>query len=81
MLSMYNIIMAKQDPKIQFGRQLQRLRKERGMSQEALAEEADIHRTFIGHIERGKTNISLLNIVRLAHALGIPPARFFKDIE
>ena len=78
---MYNISMSRQDPKILFGRQLQLLRKERGISQEMLADEADLHRTFIGHIERGKTNISLLNIVRLARALRVPPATFFKDIQ
>jgi DNA-binding XRE family transcriptional regulator len=81
MLSMYTITMPAVDPKILFGRQLQLLRTARGMSQEYLADEARLHRTFIGQVERGKTNISLLNIMRLAQALRVPPAAFFKNMK
>lgn len=49
-----------------------RLRAERGMSQEALALEAGLHRTFIAHVERQARNISLDNIERLAIALNVP---------
>ena len=45
-----------------FGLKVQRLRKEQGLSQEKLAERADLHRTYIGMIERGERNITLLNI-------------------
>lgn len=44
------------------------------MSQDALAFEAGINRTYIGGVERGERNVSLDNIVRLAAALGVTPA-------
>lgn len=49
-----------------------RMRNERGMSQEALALEAGLHRTFVAHVERQARNISLDNIERLAIALNVP---------
>lgn len=49
-----------------------RLRVTRGMSQEALAFEAGLHRTFVAHVERQARNISLDNIERLAIALNVP---------
>jgi len=51
---------------------LRRLRAERHMSQEDLALEADLHRTFVAHVERGARNISIDNIEKLAHALQVP---------
>ena len=48
-----------------------RLRGERGWSQEALAFEAELHRTFIAHVERRVRNISLDNIERIARALDL----------
>ena len=48
-----------------------RLRGERGWSQEELAFEAELHRTFIAHVERRVRNISLDNIERIAKALGL----------
>lgn len=54
------------------------LRALRGWSQEALALEAGLHRTFVAHVERGARNISLSNIERIALALGVPVSRLFE---
>lgn len=48
------------------------LRAERKLSQEDLALECDLHRTFIAHVERGARNVSLDNIEKIAGALGVP---------
>ena len=50
---------------------LQELRKERGLSQEKLAEKAGVHRTYIGMIERSEKNITLLNMEKIARALNV----------
>lgn len=60
------------DPRILFGKRLARLRKERGWSQEQLALESGLARSYLGGIERGQRNIALLNICRLAETLNLP---------
>lgn len=55
----------------QFGETLQRMRKDRKLSQEMLAEKAGLHRTYIGMIERAEKNITLINIYKIASALGV----------
>ncbi len=54
-----------------FGDNVRKYRKEKNFSQEQLADKAGVHRTYIGGIERGERNVSLLNIERIAKALNI----------
>jgi len=62
------------DPRHMFGRRLATLRKEKGLSQEALSLESGLARSYLGGVERGQRNIALLNICRLAQALEVAPA-------
>ena len=62
------------------GQRLKTLRLKRGLSQEALADLAGVHRTYAGSIERGERNVALDNIHALADALGVSPARLVDDI-
>ncbi len=52
-------------------RHMRALRADQGISQEALAAKVELHRTYIGSIERSERNASLDNIERIAHALGV----------
>ncbi len=61
------------DPKRLFAANLRRLRLAIGFSQEALADRAELHRTYISSVERGERNVSLENIFRIAKALGVDP--------
>lgn len=55
------------------GDRVRSLRKKKGWSQEQLAHESGLDRTYIGGVERGERNISLVNISKIADALGIKP--------
>jgi transcriptional regulator with XRE-family HTH domain len=55
-----------------FGRNLAALRKQRGLSQEALAEVIGVHRTYMGGVERGERNLTLKSVERIASKLGVP---------
>ncbi|MFD0699463.1 helix-turn-helix domain-containing protein [Myroides pelagicus] len=62
-----------------FGLIIQRERKKLKISQEELAFRAGLHRTYIGMIERGEKNITLINIHKLANALQIPLSKLFEE--
>lgn len=64
-----------------FGEKLRQLRLAKGLTQEALAELAELHVTYVGGIERGERNVGFDNILRLARALGERPAALFADFE
>jgi transcriptional regulator with XRE-family HTH domain len=59
---------------VRFGKKLREARLTAGVSQERLAELAGLHRTYVSSVERGRRNISIENIERLAEALGIEMA-------
>jgi transcriptional regulator with XRE-family HTH domain len=69
------------DPRIQLGKAVRQRRLKLSLSQEGLAERAGLHWTYIGGIERGERNVSLLNIVKLARALGVAPSRLLAEID
>jgi transcriptional regulator with XRE-family HTH domain len=56
-----------------FGRNVRQLRIDRGLSQESLADALDVHRTFVGGVERGERNLTLRTIERLCERLEADP--------
>lgn len=66
---------------VRFGQRLRAVRTDAGVSQEKLAELAKLHRTYVSSVERGKNNISLVNIERLALALGVTMQTLMPDPE
>ena len=65
------------DIRKRFGDRIRQLRNDRGWSKEELADRAGLHRTYIGSIERGEQNLSLVNIERLSVTLGVSLAELF----
>ena len=66
---------------IRFGATVRRLRERRGWSQEELADRAGLHRTYVGGIERGERNVSLVNIGRIALALDTSLAQLMSEVD
>jgi transcriptional regulator with XRE-family HTH domain len=66
---------------LKFGDVVRQLRMARGWSQEKLAEKGNVHRTYIGMIERGERNITLENINKIASALQVPMKKLFEKLE
>jgi transcriptional regulator with XRE-family HTH domain len=64
---------------VAFGKRLRKLRESRGFTQEELAHRAGFDRTYISLVERGQRNPSLINVLRLAEGLGLPPIELFKS--
>ena len=64
---------------VRFGERLRKVRQKKGLSQEALADLAGLHRTYVSSVERGKRNISLANIEKLAKALQVSMAKLMPN--
>jgi transcriptional regulator with XRE-family HTH domain len=69
------------DVLVQLGKRIRVLREERGISQEKLADLADIHRNYISQIEGGKRNLSFYNVVKVARALRVSPSKLIDPIK
>lgn len=65
--------------RVVLAKNLRDLREQHGWSQEVLADEAGLHRTYIGSVERGERNISIDNIDKLAKAFGITAASLLEE--
>jgi len=63
------------------GKRIRELRSKQGYSQEGFADKCGVHRTFMGTIERGESNLSLLNIAKVASALDITLSTLFLEAE
>ncbi|MBX2974403.1 MAG: helix-turn-helix domain-containing protein, partial [Flavobacteriales bacterium] len=59
------------DVRIRLGRRIKQLRTDKGMSQKDLAYEADLDRSYIASVENGQRNVSIVNIEKIAMALGV----------
>jgi transcriptional regulator with XRE-family HTH domain len=64
-----------------FGKAIRSFRESKGLSQELLADLADIHRTYIGDVERGERNISLVNMSKIAKALRVDLSVLIRKME
>ncbi len=65
----------------QFGARIRVLRQQKGLTQEALALQAGLDRTYVGGVERGERNISLQNVAKLATALGVSLDHLFRGLR
>jgi transcriptional regulator with XRE-family HTH domain len=64
-----------------FGERVRALRHERGWSQERLAEVTGLHWTYVGQVERGRRNVTLHNILRIAEGLEIDPGELVQGLQ
>lgn len=69
-----------EDIRRRFGRAVRVRRKELGVSQEEFADLCGLHRTYMGGIERGERNLSLMNIEKIARALKINLSQLFRGV-
>ena len=76
----FSIVLMK-SPLQQFGQRVKRFRTAQRISQEDLAELADLHRNYVSQIECGRRNLSLLNILKLARALKVPASKLIENIK
>lgn len=76
----YSMLMNK-ELSIKFGQLIRELRLEKQLSQEELAFRADVHRTYVGMIERGEKNISLENIAKFCKGLDVTMEFLFHKLK
>jgi transcriptional regulator with XRE-family HTH domain len=62
------------------GERIRARRKALGISQETLADRSGTHWTFVGQVERGQRNLSLHNLLKLAHGLGLDPSELVREL-
>lgn len=74
-------VMKSDIPARKLGENVRRRRENEGISQEELADRCGLHRTYVGSVERGERNVSLANIVRLAHALKTSPSLLLEGLQ
>ena len=60
---------------VALGAAIRRERSDRGLSQEALAVDADLDRSYMGGIERGEHNLTVMNVIKIAGALKLSPSK------
>lgn len=65
---------------INFGKQVRKLRQQKELSQEGLALLCELDRSYIGGVERGERNVSLINLYKIAKALDISLSELFKEL-
>lgn len=69
------------ESQITIGKTIKKIRLEKGLSQEDLADLCSLHRTYIGSVERGERNISLNNIITISRALDVKPSTLLQGID
>ena len=66
---------------VEFGKRVRELRKAQGLSQEAFADLVGIDRAYMGHIERGSHNVTIVKVFQISDALNVNPSNLFLGIE
>ncbi len=72
------MLMESANPRVLFGKRLAEIRRQKGWSQEKLALESGLARSYLGGVERGQRNIAVVNICKLPQALGVEPAELLR---
>lgn len=78
---MQNLVIMSNLELSKLGENIRQIRLSKSLSQEKLAELADLHRTYIGGVERGERNISLINLIRIARVLDVPISKLVDGLN
>lgn len=78
---MQNLVIMSNLELSKLGENIRQIRLSKSLSQEKLAELADLHRTYIGGVERGERNISLINLIRIARVLDVPISKLVEGLN